>query len=101
MFYILTLKETLQYGQALRVVEWHYQEGALCQLGSLLVELESFKAIVEIRVAQEAYLRRILVGSGENTPGGRPIALLSDSAQEVLPQSFSALHEIAVDYLFM
>jgi pyruvate/2-oxoglutarate dehydrogenase complex dihydrolipoamide acyltransferase (E2) component len=101
MFYILTLKETLQHGQTLRVVEWHRREGELCKLGTLLVELESFKAIVEIRVSQEAVLRRILVETGESEAPGRPIAILSDSAEEVLPVSFSALQEMAVEYLFM
>ena len=101
MFYILTLKETLQHGQTLRVVEWHRREGEICQSGTLLVELESFKAIVEIRVAQDVVLRRILVTTGEREAPGRPIAILSDSSDEVMPPSFSALQEIAVDYLFM
>lgn len=101
MFYLLTLKETLHVGYELRVLEWHSKEGQQQALGQLLVELKSHKAVIEIRVAQPASLRKILVSTGESQAPGKPIAVLSDLLEEPLPAAFTDLQEIAVDYLFM
>ena len=101
MLYILTLKETLNVGYELRVLEWHAKEGERLTNGQLLVELESHKAVIEIRVAQSAFLRKILVSTEESQSPGKPVAVLSDSLDELIPDSFVDLMEVAVDYLFM
>jgi pyruvate/2-oxoglutarate dehydrogenase complex dihydrolipoamide acyltransferase (E2) component len=101
MLYLLVLKNTIDSGKELRVLEWHKKEGDLCAQGILLVELESYKAVIEIRVAHEAFLRKILVPVGERQALGKPIAVLSDSLDEEIPRSFATLQEMAVEYLFM
>jgi pyruvate/2-oxoglutarate dehydrogenase complex dihydrolipoamide acyltransferase (E2) component len=57
--------------------------------------------VIEIRVAHEAFLRKILVPVGERQALGKPIAVLSDVADEEMPRSFATLQEMAVEYLFM
>jgi pyruvate/2-oxoglutarate dehydrogenase complex dihydrolipoamide acyltransferase (E2) component len=69
--------------------------------GTLLVELESFKAVIEIRAAQDAFLRKILVSEGESQALGKPIAVFSDTLDEPMPRSFATLQEMSVEYLFM
>jgi len=101
MFYLLVLKDSIDSGKELRVLEWHKAEGSLCGHGDLLVELESYKAVIELRVAQKAFLRKILVDVGERQALGKPVAVFSDTLEEVMPRSFAALQEMAVDYLFM
>lgn len=101
MFYLLVLKNSIDAGKEVRVLEWHKKEGEACAQGTLLAELESFKAVIEIRVAHEAFLRKILVPVGERQALGKPIAVLSDSPDEAIPRSFATLQEMAVDYLFM
>lgn len=101
MFYLLNLKNTIQSSHELRVLEWHIKEGDFCRAGSLLVELESFKAIIELRVQQEAFLRKIVVPAGGSQGLGKPIAVFSDAIDEPMPRSFAKLQEIAVEYLFM
>jgi len=101
MLYLVTLHETIEAGSGLRVLEWHVSEGQECQEGQLLVELESFKAIIEIRARQQAYLRKIIAMSGEIQAPGKPIALLSDSPHEAIPANVATYAEMAVDYSFM
>ena len=101
MFYLLTLKETIDGAVELRVLEWHRAEGDRCATGSVLVELESFKAVIEIRVQKEVYLRKILVPVGGKQFLGKAVAVLSDTPDEEMPRSFADLQEMAVEYLFM
>lgn len=101
MVYLVTLKETINSGSELRVLEWHVREGEMRERGQLLVELESFKAVIEIYAAQSAVLRQILVRAGQTQALGKPIAVLSDTADEALPSDFARLAEMAVDYSFM
>ena len=101
MVYLVTLKESINTSSELRVLEWHVTEGGLCSHGQLLVELESFKAVIEIHAGQEAFLRRIFVQAGKNQALGKPIAVLSDSLSEEIPHDLAALPEMSVDYSFM
>jgi pyruvate/2-oxoglutarate dehydrogenase complex dihydrolipoamide acyltransferase (E2) component len=101
MLYVVTLKESINSGSELRVLEWHVREGESCEHGQLLVELESFKAVIEIYCAQSAVLRKILVLTGQAQALGRPIAVLSDSVDEELPTDLVRLSEMAVEYSFM
>jgi pyruvate/2-oxoglutarate dehydrogenase complex dihydrolipoamide acyltransferase (E2) component len=73
----------------------------MCAQGELLVELESFKAIIEIRAGQPAFLRRIIVPAGKSQALGKPLAVLSDSLSEEVPPDLGALSEMSVDYSFM
>jgi pyruvate/2-oxoglutarate dehydrogenase complex dihydrolipoamide acyltransferase (E2) component len=101
MLYVVTLKESINTTSELRVLEWHVAEGSECKQGQLLVELESFKAVIEIYASQAAFLRRILVPAGKSQGLGKVIAILSDSPLEDVPVDLSSLGEMAVEYAFM
>jgi pyruvate/2-oxoglutarate dehydrogenase complex dihydrolipoamide acyltransferase (E2) component len=73
--------------EEVRVLEWHRSEGMVVQPGELLVELETDKAIVEIRPTRQGILRRIVCREGEWQALGSAIALFSDTPDEPLPET--------------
>lgn len=89
MIYKLVIPETFEAGEQLRVLEWRAGVGDAVVRGQLLVELETFKTVLEVRTGQDAFVRRILCNEGEWERVGRPFALLSDLADEPLPDSFA------------
>lgn len=84
MIYRLTVPETLEDVTAVRVLEWHAGAGAAVAPDMLLVELETHKALIEVRAEQAGVLRRIDCAEGEWCALGRGLALLSDTADEPL-----------------
>src|SRR4051812_28565886 len=60
------------------VLEWHKKEGQSYQAGDLLVEVETQKAIIEVRATAAGALRRVLCQPGDWHPFGAAIALVSD-----------------------
>jgi pyruvate/2-oxoglutarate dehydrogenase complex dihydrolipoamide acyltransferase (E2) component len=70
--------------EELRVLQWHKQEGDLVEPQELLVELETDKAIVEVRSPRSCVLRRIAVNQGDWAGVGPPVAWFSDAADEPL-----------------
>ncbi len=84
--------------EEIRVLEWHREVGQAVAPGDLLVELETHKAIVEVRAGQEGYLRKILADAGNWQAIGLPIAVLSASEAEELPEDISMLADLAVDF---
>jgi pyruvate/2-oxoglutarate dehydrogenase complex dihydrolipoamide acyltransferase (E2) component len=73
--------------EELRVLQWHKAPGDRVALDELVVELETSKAIVEIRARREAVLRQVVVAGGDWTKPGEPIAFLADSADEAVDAS--------------
>ncbi len=74
-------------GQAddeVRVLEWHKADGDRVDKGELLVELETGKALIEVRAPAPCALRRVLVAAGAWTRLGVPVAVLSDTLDEAL-----------------
>jgi pyruvate/2-oxoglutarate dehydrogenase complex dihydrolipoamide acyltransferase (E2) component len=49
-----------------------------------MVEFETHKAVVEVRAGQSGVLRSILSPEGDWQKVGRPVALLTDTADEPL-----------------
>ena len=76
-----------------RILQWHREEGAELSVGDLIVELETSKAVVEIRAAQRGFLRRRLCEAGEWRRMGNPLALLSDDIEAPLPESAKGIPE--------
>lgn len=91
MFYQLTVPGPMEDVEETRVLEWHCQEGSVVALGELLVELETDKAVVEIRSRQAGVLRRIVCQVGKWAKIGEPIAMISDAAEEPVPEEASKL----------
>lgn len=86
MIYRLTVPSTLEDVTSVRVLEWHGGRGAVVTPGMLLVELETHKALIEVRAEQPGLLRRIDCAEGEWCPLGGALALLSDGADEPLDE---------------
>lgn len=82
MFYQLTVPGPIEDVEETRVLEWHCQEGARIAAGDLIVELETHKAVLEVRSQQAGMVRRILCQPGEWQKLGAPIALFSDTGAE-------------------
>lgn len=81
------LVPTVPEVEEVRILEWHRQESTLVEAGKLLVELETDKAVVEVRLKSSKHLRRILCQPGDWQKLGNPLALFSDTADEPLPES--------------
>jgi pyruvate/2-oxoglutarate dehydrogenase complex dihydrolipoamide acyltransferase (E2) component len=98
MLYKLVLPGPIEDLTELRVLEWHGEPGTQFQADELMVELDTHKAVVEIRASSKTVLRRILVAPGEWQRVGEPLAILSDSADEPLPESADDLMQSSATY---
>jgi pyruvate/2-oxoglutarate dehydrogenase complex dihydrolipoamide acyltransferase (E2) component len=77
-----------------RILEWHGVEASVHPADALIVEVETQKSVVEVRLCEARVLRKILVAVGAWQRYGEPIAVLSDRPdEEVLddPQSLAAM----------
>jgi pyruvate/2-oxoglutarate dehydrogenase complex dihydrolipoamide acyltransferase (E2) component len=86
MIYQLVVPGPIEDVEEVRVLEWHREEGGAFEAGALLVELETHKAVVEVRPELPGVLRRVLCQPGDWQTIGKPLALLSDTADEALPE---------------
>ena len=85
MIYQLVVPGPIEDVEEIRVLEWHAGEGRAFASGELLVELETHKAIVEVRATRDGVLRRIVCPAGDWQKIGKALALLSDADGEGLP----------------
>jgi pyruvate/2-oxoglutarate dehydrogenase complex dihydrolipoamide acyltransferase (E2) component len=70
-----------------RVLEWHKKTGDLAATGELLMELETGKALIEVRAPAPCALRRVLFEAGAWTRLGTPLAILSDTLEEAVAEA--------------
>ncbi len=98
MIYALAIPGPIDDVEEVRVLEWHGEAGRAFAVGDLIVELETHKALIEVRAGQPAVLRRILVEAGDWSALGQPLAVLADDAAEPLPDGAEALKALAVAY---
>jgi len=98
MIYFLSVPGPIEDVEEVRVLEWHGREGRVFAVGDLVVELETHKALVEVRAGQQGILRRILCAEGEWQFIGQPLALLSDEPDENLPDAVEGLTAMAVHF---
>jgi len=98
MIYKLMVPGPIDDVEQVRVLEWHVEPGEACDVGQLVVELETHKALVEVRAEQPAVLRAILTAGGDWVAVGTPMALLSDGADEALPDSLDALADLPLAF---
>ena len=84
MIYQITVPAAVPDVHEIRVLEWHGEPGRRFAAGDLIVELETHKALVEVRAGQEGVLRRVLTEVGAWQRIGEPLALLTDSEDESL-----------------
>lgn len=98
MFYVLSVPGAVEEVEEVRVLEWHGQVGRAFAPGELVVELETHKALVEVRAGQAGVLRRIETAEGDWQAIGQPLALLSDSAEEPAPDATEGLSVLQVSF---
>ncbi|MGP0094548.1 MAG: lipoyl domain-containing protein [Xanthobacteraceae bacterium] len=84
MIYQLAVPGPIEDVEEVRVLEWHGGPGKAIAPGDLIVELETHKAVIEIRAGQPGVLRTIRCEAGGWQQIGKPLALLSDQADEPL-----------------
>jgi pyruvate/2-oxoglutarate dehydrogenase complex dihydrolipoamide acyltransferase (E2) component len=98
MIYTLAVPGPIEDVEEVRVLEWHGAVGDVFAVGALVVELETHKALVEVRAGQPGALRQIVCAEGDWQAIGAPLAVLSDAADEPLPASPDGLAMLAVDF---
>ena len=85
--------------EEIRILEWRGEPGSAFGPGDLIVEFETYKALVEVRAAQAGVLRRVFAAAGDWVRIGAPLALFSDGAEEPLPDAADQLADMAIEFL--
>jgi pyruvate/2-oxoglutarate dehydrogenase complex dihydrolipoamide acyltransferase (E2) component len=98
MLWKLVVPGPIEDVDELRILEWHGELGRSFAKGALIVELETHKAVVEVRAGQEGILRRVLCEAGSWEKIGEPLAVLSDDPAEPVPASAEALTPWMADF---
>jgi pyruvate/2-oxoglutarate dehydrogenase complex dihydrolipoamide acyltransferase (E2) component len=70
-----------------RLLDWIKAEGDSVAAGDALLEFETDKAIVMVTAAQAGFLRKCMFAAGDWMKPGDSVALLSDRADEALPEA--------------
>jgi pyruvate/2-oxoglutarate dehydrogenase complex dihydrolipoamide acyltransferase (E2) component len=99
MIYQVAVPDVGEDVEEIRVLEWHGGPGDRFDSGALIVELETHKALVEMRAAQDGVLRQILAPEGEWARIGVPIAVFSDEPDEALPDQADAGAAMRVEFV--
>jgi pyruvate/2-oxoglutarate dehydrogenase complex dihydrolipoamide acyltransferase (E2) component len=82
MIYQLSVPAAVPGVEEIRVLEWHGTPGTAFGTGDLVVELETHKAVVEVRAGQAGILREIMAQAGDWRAIGVSLALFSDQPGE-------------------
>jgi pyruvate/2-oxoglutarate dehydrogenase complex dihydrolipoamide acyltransferase (E2) component len=98
MIYKISVPAVVADVEEVRVVEWHGAPGHRFDQGDLIVELETHKAIVEVRAGQPGFLREILSEAGKWRGIGLPLALFSDDKNETLPAGTQSGADLLVEF---
>ena len=91
MIYRLLVPATIEDNDAVRVLEWHAAPGDAVAAGALIVEVETHKALIEIRAVRAAVLRERLLPEGAWCPLGEALATFSDDRHEPLSAEAGAM----------
>jgi len=81
------LSDTMEEGA---ISTWHKHPGDKVEVGDVLVEIETDKAVMEYEAYQAGTLSEILVAEGQNADIGAPIALLDDGTGKPAPSAPAA-----------
>jgi len=98
MIYFLAVPGPIEDVDEVRVLEWHAEPGHAFAPGDLIVELETHKALVEVRAGQAGVLRQLVCAEGDWQVVGSPLALLSDTLDEALPEKTEGFPAMAVEF---
>lgn len=98
MIYQLSVPAAVPGVEEIRILEWHAEEGAAIANGEIVVELETHKAVIEVRAAQPGILRRILGNAGDWRKIGLPLGVFSTEADEDLPADIADAAAMLVEF---
>jgi pyruvate/2-oxoglutarate dehydrogenase complex dihydrolipoamide acyltransferase (E2) component len=98
VIYQLMVPGPIEDVEEMRVLEWHGEPGSVFAPGELIVELETYKAVVEVRAGQRGVLRELRCGAGAWQKVGLPLAVLSDDPTEPLGNADDALAPWAASF---
>lgn len=82
------LSDTMESGT---LVSWKKNEGDAVEPGEVLAEVESDKATMELEAFDRGILRKIIAKVGESIPIGKPLAIVSESADENIDAMLAGL----------
>ena len=85
------LSPTMKSG---KIAKWTIKEGALVNIGDVLLEVETDKAIMEFESVDQGTLGKILVPEGTEVAIGVQIAWLLESPDEVIPDLISTVENL-------
>jgi pyruvate/2-oxoglutarate dehydrogenase complex dihydrolipoamide acyltransferase (E2) component len=74
----------------IRLVKWARAVGATVTPGDLVVELETDKALVEVRAGQAGFLRELRCAEGDWYPLGAVLGVLTSEPDEPIPSDLDA-----------
>jgi pyruvate/2-oxoglutarate dehydrogenase complex dihydrolipoamide acyltransferase (E2) component len=98
MIYQLSVPAAVSGVDEIRILEWHGEPGTAFAQGDMIVELETHKAVVEVRAGQAGVLRSIAAESGDWREIGTTLALFSDDADEALPIDAETAGDLPVEF---
>lgn len=98
MIYQLLVPGPVEDVEEVRILEWHGAAGKAFAPGDLVVELETHKAIVEVRAGRASILRSVLCAEGDWQQIGAPLAVFSDGPDEPVPEDAGELAALAVTF---
>jgi pyruvate/2-oxoglutarate dehydrogenase complex dihydrolipoamide acyltransferase (E2) component len=98
MIYQLTVPAAVPGVEEIRILEWHKEPGAAIETGELIVELETHKAVIEVRAGQTGVLRQVLAQAGDWRTIGLPLALFSSEPDEALPSDSASAATMLVEF---
>lgn len=82
MIFQLSVPAAVPDVHEIRVLEWHGGIGVTYEPGDLIVELETHKAVVEVRAGQRGIMREQRAKPGDWRAVGVVLALFSDQPDE-------------------
>jgi pyruvate/2-oxoglutarate dehydrogenase complex dihydrolipoamide acyltransferase (E2) component len=98
LLYRLVIPGPIEDVYEARVLEWHGVENHAFAPGDLMIELETHKAVIEVRAGQHGILRAILCRAGEWQKIGEPLGILSNKADETLPPTPDGLADWVANF---
>jgi pyruvate/2-oxoglutarate dehydrogenase complex dihydrolipoamide acyltransferase (E2) component len=98
MIYQLSVPAAVPGVEEIRVLEWHGEVGRAFAVGDLIVELETHKAVVEVRAGQAGVLRAVRAEPGDWVGLEKILAAFSDTAGEPLPADSDGWADLAVEF---
>jgi len=98
MIYQLSVPAAVPGVEEIRILEWHGEPGTAFATGDLIVELETHKAIVEVRAGQAGVLRSTLAAPGDWRAVGLRLALFGDDSEEALPEADAKAEDLLVEF---